>query len=155
MAARVLAAFGNRSARRQAPSPLFLAPPRLTDNASRPHPSHSPMSRSDLQTLRSTRACRKCLEQAPVVEPTRAETARTDATCLHAETTVAEPRGYDHADLLADEPQSEHSPDVPYSHPAPFTLPSILSTSDTLLHTLRTFTYSTRPPDSPGIRYLL
>ncbi len=33
-----------------------------------------------------TRARRKCLEQAPDLEPTQAQTARTDATCLHVET---------------------------------------------------------------------
>ncbi len=54
---------------------------------------------------------------------------------------VAEPRGYDHADLLlADEPQSESSPNVSCSHPPPPALPSLLG------HTHRT---SLTLPDFP------
>ncbi len=85
--ARVRTVFGNRSARRRAPSPL---PPRLADDAPRRPPSHSPLSRCDTQTL--------SIEHAGTVsnwsQGSRRHEPSQSAPTRHASTsatTVAEP----------------------------------------------------------------
>ncbi len=78
MAARVLAAFGNRSARRQAPSPLLLAPPRLADDASCRHPSDIPLRRHRTHTARA-------LELAGIVS-NRSQRSRRSKPAPHATT---------------------------------------------------------------------
>ncbi len=99
MAVRVFAAFGNRSARRRAPLPLLFVPPRLVSN------QHLGSSRHELSQSAPTRQA------------------------FTSQTTVAEPRGYGHSDLLADGPQSEPSPDFPCCRLPPPAPPSLLPRS--------------------------
>ncbi|KAI0770648.1 hypothetical protein C8Q74DRAFT_917260 [Fomes fomentarius] len=141
---RVLAAFGNRSAPRRVPSQLLLVrghgPKRLTaDEASRRHPSHMPLLQTHRELEPAGTDLNKC-HGSRRHEPSQHAPLRQASTSA---STVAEPHGYSHSDLLADTFQPEHLPDVPCSHPPPPALPSVLPLLCILVQTLRILIYHT------------
>ncbi len=148
MAARVPAAFGNRSARRRAPSPLFLVPPRLTDDASHRHPPHSPLSQRDHRHLEALES----VEQASGISPTRAKPA---APMRYAFTFGRRSRILSATDRPTYQPTSlcpNTWRDILCSHPPLPASQPFLSPSCTHI---QTFIHTTGPVDSRSLRYLL